>query len=48
MISQQAITGANGDPDVCHHMASLGHNELTHCGLVTLHGNIDLGQHLLR
>ena len=27
---QQAITWANVDPDLCHHMASLGHNELTH------------------
>ena len=27
---QQAITWANVDPDLCRHMASLGHNELTH------------------
>ena len=27
-ISQQAITWANVDPDLCHNMASLGHNEL--------------------
>ena len=26
----------------------LGLNVLTHCGLVTPYGNIDLGQHLLR
>ena len=25
---QQAITWANVDPDLCRHMASLGHNEL--------------------
>ena len=25
---EQAITWANVDPDLCHHMASLGHNEL--------------------
>ena len=25
---QQAITWANGDPDLCRHMASLGHNVL--------------------
>ena len=24
----QAITWANVDPDLCHHMVSLGHNEL--------------------
>ena len=30
-IRQQAITWANVDPDICRHMASLGHNELTHC-----------------
>ena len=28
-ISQQAITWANVDPVLCHHMAPLGHNELT-------------------
>ena len=28
-IRQQAITWANVDPDVCRHLASLGHNELT-------------------
>ena len=28
-IRQQAITWANVDPDLCHQMAALGHNELT-------------------
>ena len=28
-VRHQAITRANVDPDLCHHMASLGHNELT-------------------
>ena len=27
-VRQQAITWANVDPDICRHMASLGHNEL--------------------
>ena len=27
-IRQQAITRAHVDPGLCHHMASLGHNEL--------------------
>ena len=27
-LRQQAIAWANVDPDLCHHMASLGHNEL--------------------
>ena len=27
-IQQQAITWVNVDPDLCHHMASLGHSEL--------------------
>ena len=27
-IRQQAITRASVDPDLCRHMASLGHNEL--------------------
>ena len=26
-----SITWANVDPDLCHHMASLGHNELRYC-----------------
>ena len=30
------------------HIASLGHNELNHCGLVTPYGNIDLDQHWLK
>ena len=38
----QVITRANGDPDLCHHMASLGLNELTHCGLVTSYDDTDL------
>ena len=29
-VGQQAITWTNIDPDLCRHMASLGHNELTH------------------
>ena len=29
-VRQQAISWANVDPDLRHHMASLGHNELTH------------------
>ena len=29
-----AITWANVHPDLCCHMASLGHNELTHWPLV--------------
>ena len=28
MAWHQAITWANVDPDLCHHMVSLGHNEL--------------------
>ena len=28
-IRQQAYTWTNVDPDLCHHMVSLGHNELT-------------------
>ena len=27
-VTQQAITLANVDPDLCRHMASLSHNEL--------------------
>ena len=34
----QAITWAHVDPDLCCHMPSLGHNELTHSGWVTLIG----------
>ena len=29
MAWQQAITWANADPDLCHYMVSLGHNELS-------------------
>ena len=32
-IRQQAITSVYGDPNLSHHMASLGHNELTSWGL---------------
>ena len=28
LVRQQAITWANVDPDLCRHMASVGHNEL--------------------
>ena len=42
--TSQAITWANVDPDVCHHMASLGRN----WGLVTPYGDIDMGQHWLK
>ena len=31
-VRQQAITWANVDPDLCRHMASLGHNELIENG----------------
>ena len=31
----QAITWTNVDPDLCHHMVSLGHNGLTHWGWMT-------------
>ena len=33
-VRQQAITWANVDPDLCCHLASPGHNELTHWGVV--------------
>ena len=29
-IRQQAIIWPNNDPDICHHMATIGHNGLTH------------------
>ena len=32
-VRQQTITWANVRPDLCRHMASLGHNELTHMRL---------------
>ena len=38
----QAITSANADHDLCCHMASQGHNELTHYGLVAPYGGIEL------
>ena len=41
-VRQQAITWANVDPDPCRHMASLGRNELTHCGTGMPHGIRDL------
>ena len=41
-IRQQATTWANVDPDLCHHMASLGHNELnSHNHSWTRHGHLD-------
>ena len=36
---QQAITWASVDPDLWHHMTSLGHTELTHCSLVQDEGD---------
>ena len=42
MARQQSITCSNVDPDLCRHVASLGHNEWTHCGLVTPYGDRDL------
>ena len=45
---KQAINWTNVDQVLYHHMASLGHSELTHCGLVMPYGNIDLCQHWLR
>ena len=36
-VCQQAITCANVDWDLCRHMASLGHNESTLCGLPWRH-----------
>ena len=40
--NKQAITWANVDPDLCHHMASLGHNESTQCGITISWFNITL------
>ena len=34
-VRQQPITWANVHPDLCHYMASICHNELTHWGRVT-------------
>ena len=45
---QDAITWTKDEPVHYWHMASLRHNELTHCGLVTPYGDINLGQHWLR
>ena len=43
-FKQQAIicSPVNVDPDLCGHMASLGHNNLGHYGLVMPYGDIDL------
>ena len=30
-IRQQAITWASVGPDLCHHIAALGHNKLIYC-----------------
>ena len=46
--SCQAITSTNNEPDHRHIYASPDLNELTHWGLVTPFGDIDLGQHWLR
>ena len=35
-IRQQTIMLANGDPDLCYNMVSLGPNELTSDGIVTV------------
>ena len=35
-VKQQAISWANIDPDLCRHMVSLGHNELTHAQICWL------------
>ena len=44
-IRLQAITWANADPDLCYHMASLGHNELTHWGLNKMAAMLQLATH---
>ena len=41
-IRQQAITWANVDPDLCHHMASLGLNELSWWEKTLLHTYIHI------
>ena len=33
------ITWANVDPDLCRHMASLGHNELNAGNMMNIYGN---------
>ena len=38
---QQAITWADVDPDLCHHMASLGNNELNRLHAELFSGNIN-------
>ena len=35
-VKQHTMTWANTDPDLCHHMASMGHNELNWVLMVTL------------
>ena len=45
---RQAITWANVEPDPCRHMASLGHNELTHLPLVLSICISELGQALVQ
>ena len=45
---RQAITRTNDDQDIGRHMVSLGHNELTNCGLVKPYGDIHLIQPWLR
>ena len=47
-VRHQAITWTNVKPNLCCHMAYLGHNDLIHSGLVTPYGDWDLGQHWLR
>ena len=50
-IIQQAITRANVDPVLCHHMVSLGHNELTYLQVQVqvgfIHSSIHSFIHLL-
>ena len=40
-VRQQAITWSNVDPDLCCHIVSLGHNELTHCSLVMPYSGVE-------
>ena len=47
-IRWQAITCANIDPEQCHHIVSLGHNELTHLLLVSHICVGGYGQHWFR
>ena len=44
----QAIPWATVEPDLCHHMASLGHSELTYCILITLYDIIFGGSTLVQ